>query len=130
MEARYEMIGHLPSDWRNASLIGRLTLREGPTPVLVNGGRLRDVSRAAPTVSQLLNGWTGVPPPGDDLGPLEELHLTRAFERVTEPRLLSPIDLQCIKASGVTFAVSAIERVIEERARGDAARAQKPCVRT
>ena len=38
-------------------------------------------------------------------------------------RLLSPFDLQCIKASGVTFAVSAIERVIEERARGDAARA-------
>ena len=38
-------------------------------------------------------------------------------------RLLSPFDLQCIKACGVTFAVSAIERVIEERARGDYARA-------
>src|SRR3989344_1374326 len=37
--------------------------------------------------------------------------------------LLSPIDLQCIKAAGVTFAVSAIERVIEERARGDPPRA-------
>src|SRR3546814_9146352 len=37
--------------------------------------------------------------------------------------LLSPIDLQCVKASGVTFAVSAIERVIEERARGDAGKA-------
>ncbi|GIX20456.1 MAG: hypothetical protein KatS3mg120_2132 [Erythrobacter sp.] len=36
---------------------------------------------------------------------------------------MPPIDLQAIKASGVTFAVSAIERVIEERARGDAARA-------
>ncbi len=35
-------------------------------------------------------------------------------------RLLSPIDLQCVKAAGVTFAVSALERVIEERARGDA----------
>ncbi|GAA0672925.1 fumarylacetoacetate hydrolase family protein [Sphingomonas insulae] len=35
-------------------------------------------------------------------------------------RLLSPIDLQCVKAAGVTFAVSAMERVIEERARGDA----------
>ena len=34
--------------------------------------------------------------------------------------MLSPIDLQCVKAAGVTFAVSAIERVIEERARGDA----------
>jgi fumarylacetoacetate (FAA) hydrolase family protein len=38
-------------------------------------------------------------------------------------RLLSPFDLQCIKAAGVTFAVSAMERVIEERARGDAASA-------
>jgi fumarylacetoacetate (FAA) hydrolase family protein len=40
-------------------------------------------------------------------------------------RLLSPFDLQCVKASGVTFAVSAVERVIEERARGDAARADE-----
>jgi fumarylacetoacetate (FAA) hydrolase family protein len=37
--------------------------------------------------------------------------------------LLSPVDLQCIKACGVTFALSAIERVIEERARGDASHA-------
>lgn len=37
--------------------------------------------------------------------------------------LLSPIDLQCVKAAGVTFALSALERVIEERARGDASRA-------
>ena len=118
------MIGHLPSDWRNASLLGRLQLREGPTPVLLNGGRLRDMSRVAPTVSQLLDGWTGVPPPGDDLGPPEELQLKRAYDGAVQPRLLSPIDLQCIKASGVTFAVSAIERVIEERARGDAAKAE------
>ena len=118
------MIAHLPSDWRDAWLLGRLLLREGPTPVLVQGGRLRDLSRVAPTVSQLLDGWTGVPPPGDDLGPLEELRLTRAYEQAAAPRLLSPIDLQCVKASGVTFAVSAIERVIEERARGDASRAE------
>jgi fumarylacetoacetate (FAA) hydrolase family protein len=125
VEAGDEMIAHLPSDWRNAQLLGRLALREGPIPVLVSGGRVRDLSRAAPTVSQLLDGWTGVPPPGNDLGPLEELRLTRAYENAAPaPRLLSPVDLQCIKASGVTFAVSAIERVIEERARGDAARAE------
>ena len=34
-------------------------------------------------------------------------------------QLLAPIDLQAVKAAGVTFAISAIERVIEERARGD-----------
>jgi fumarylacetoacetate (FAA) hydrolase family protein len=39
--------------------------------------------------------------------------------------MLSPFDLHCIKASGVTFARSALERVIEERARGDAARAEE-----
>ena len=48
----------------------------------------------------------------------------RAFEDGEGLRLLAPFDLQCIKAAGVTFAVSAIERVIEERARGDKARAE------
>ena len=40
-----------------------------------------------------------------------------------KPSLVSPIDLQAIKASGVTFVVSLLERVIEEQARGDKARA-------
>ena len=121
------MIEHLPSDWRNARLLGRLQTREGPTPILVSGGRVLDVSRVAPTVSQFLEGWTGeLPASGStaDLGPLEQLPLKHAWHGAELPRLLSPIDLQCIKASGVTFAVSAIERVIEERARGDAARAE------
>jgi fumarylacetoacetate (FAA) hydrolase family protein len=89
----------------------------------VSQGRVRDVSRHAPTVSQLLNNWNGKIPDGEDLGPLEGLGLTRAFDKQAAVRLLSPFDLQCVKASGVTFAISAIERVIEERARGDAARA-------
>jgi fumarylacetoacetate (FAA) hydrolase family protein len=37
----------------------------------------------------------------------------------TRPWLLAPLDLQAIKAAGVTFAISMLERVIEERARGD-----------
>jgi fumarylacetoacetate (FAA) hydrolase family protein len=123
------LIDHLPADWRDALLLGRLQMREGPTPILVSGGRVRDVSRVAPTVSQVLEEWTGesstLESVARDLGPLEELALTRSFEDVKVPRLLSPFDLQCIKASGVTFAVSAIERVIEERARGDAARAEE-----
>ena len=45
------------------------------------------------------------------------------FDFAGQP-LLAPIDLQCVKAAGVTFAVSAVERVIEERARGDAAKAE------
>jgi fumarylacetoacetate (FAA) hydrolase family protein len=119
------LIEHLPSDWRSARLLGRLLTRNGPTPILVSGGRARDVSRYAPTVAQFLEEWTGESPSGEDLGPLEQLLLKPTHEGAAIPRLLSPIDLQCIKASGVTFAVSAIERVIEERARGDAARAEK-----
>jgi fumarylacetoacetate (FAA) hydrolase family protein len=117
------MIEHLPSDWRQAILVGRILAREGPTPVVVVEGRVRDVSAHAPTVSQLLNGWNGDIPPGNDLGPLESFGFTRQFAEGRDVRLLSPFDLQCIKASGVTFAISAMERVIEERCRGDASKA-------
>jgi len=55
------MIEHLPSDWRQSLLVGRLLTRDGPTPVVVADGRVRDVSRHAPTVSQLLT-TTGVGP--------------------------------------------------------------------
>jgi len=119
----HSFVADLPADWHHATLVGRLLTQAGPTPVIVSEGRVRDVSRFAPTVSQLLNEWTGAMPPGEDLGPLDALPIACAFEGSASPRLLSPFDLQCVKASGVTFAVSAIERVIEERARGDAARA-------
>jgi len=114
------LIPDLPRDWRSATLVGRLLLKEGPTPVVVTGGRVRDVSRHAATVSDLLSQWDGNAPSGDDLGPLEELPLARAYEATPAMRLLAPFDLQCIKACGVTFAISAVERVIEERARGNA----------
>jgi len=117
------MLEYLPSDWRQAILVGRILTSEGPTPVVVADGRVRDVSAHAPTVSQLLNAWNGDIPPGRDLGTLESLGFARQFVESKQPRLLSPFDLQCIKASGVTFAVSAIERVIEERCRGDASKA-------
>jgi fumarylacetoacetate (FAA) hydrolase family protein len=106
----------LPTDWSDAVLVGRIQAKAGPTPVVVRAGRLFDVSEAAPTVSELLNAWPQ-PASGRDLG------LVEAFDFAAEP-LLAPVDLQCVKAAGVTFAVSAVERVIEERARGDAARAE------
>jgi fumarylacetoacetate (FAA) hydrolase family protein len=114
---------HLPSDWRQSVLVGRMLTREGPTPIIVVEGRVRDVSKHAPTVSQLLNGWNGTVPDGADLGPLESFGFACEFAGAKEIRLLSPFDLQCIKASGVTFAISAMERVIEERCRGDASKA-------
>ena len=118
------LLAHLPADWREGTFVGRLATSAGPTPVVISGGRVRDVSRIAPTVSELLNRWNGTPPGGEDLGPLDQLPISAAFNSDPKVRLLAPFDLQCIKACGVTFAVSAVERVIEERARGDYAKAQ------
>lgn len=112
-----------PADWRDATLVGRLDLGTGPTPVLVRKGRVSDVSAIAPTVSTLLNSWKpGIR--GKDIGDLDSLGLRPAWEGSGGCRLLAPVDLQCIKAAGVTFATSAVERVIEERARGDSAKAR------
>ncbi|HWD25891.1 MAG TPA: fumarylacetoacetate hydrolase family protein [Rhizomicrobium sp.] len=118
------MTDFLPRDAGEAVLVGRLDLGQGPTPVLVKDGRVLDVSRTAPTVAALLDGWNGSAA-GRDLGEIGDLGLSTAWSGTTGgAKLLAPIDLQCIKAAGVTFAVSAVERVIEERARGDASKAQ------
>ena len=117
-------IDDLPADWADGLFLGRLSLAEGPTPVLVRQGRVIDISASAPTTAQAAAREDLATLPGRDLGPLDSLDLTPAWETAAAVRLLSPLDLQCVKASGVTFAVSAVERVIEERARGDADRAQ------
>jgi fumarylacetoacetate (FAA) hydrolase family protein len=111
----------LPEDWQDAILLGRVDLGEGPTPILVHKGEVFDVSQTAPTVSALLNAWDGSIPAGKSLGPLDAFGFKPHWEG--DKRLLAPVDLQCVKACGVTFAVSAVERVIEERARGDAGKA-------
>src|SRR5277367_2646154 len=114
----------LPQDWRDAVLVGRIDMGEGPTPVVVKEGRVFDVSATAPTVSVLLEKWNGVPS-GKDLGDINDLGLETAWSNGSaKVKLLAPVDLQCIKAAGVTFAVSAMERVIEERAKGMPDRAQ------
>ena len=118
---------HLPADWRDAALLGRLLTPRGPSPILVLRGRVYDISAIWPTTADFvsagaaLDGLRGL----EDLGPIEDLRLEPAW-RAPEAavRLLSPLDLQCVKAAGVTFAVSTLERVIEERARGDSARAE------
>lgn len=102
----------LPADWRSGTFLGRIQTQAGPSPILVRGGVAYDMAQVAPTVSALIADrlFDG----GEALGDLDTLDLTQ---------LLSPIDLQCVKAAGVTFAVSALERVIEERARGDHSKA-------
>jgi len=100
----------LPADSAQAVLVGRLLLDEGPTPVIIRDGAVFDVSSRAPTVADLLDRGAEATGGGARICAAEEL---------PADRLLSPLDLQVVKAAGVTFAVSAIERVIEERARGD-----------
>src|SRR3546814_6905573 len=104
--------------WRTGRFVGRVDRGGGPCVILIRDGRATDITRPYPPVSAF--AAAGAPDcDGEELGALDTLGLS-----VTAiPRLLSPIDLQCVKASGVTFAVSAIERVIEERARGDAGKA-------
>ena len=99
----------------------------GPAVVALRRGRLIDItSREAPTMRDLMEQDDPVSyadsAPGEDLGSLEEV----AANHVTAPdrlHLLAPCDLQAIKACGVTFARSMIERVIEERAAGNPAKA-------
>lgn len=105
----------LGAEWRAGRWIGRIDRGEGPCPVLVAEGIIHDMSRVAPTVADLVAGRHFDAAAGEVIGALDTIGLS-----VDGPtKLLSPIDLQCVKAAGVTFAVSAMERVIEERARGD-----------
>ena len=108
----------LPADWREGRFIGRIASAEGPSPVLIAGGVVHDMAKVAPTVSELIEDKAFDETAGEALGALDSLDIGVGDD--ADYRLLSPIDLQCVKAAGVTFAVSALERVIEERARGDA----------
>lgn len=99
----------LAGDWETGTFVGRMLTNEGPSPILVRGGQAFDMSRVAPTVAALVEAADFSGDGGRALGRFD----------IATIRLLSPVDLQCVKACGVTFAVSAIERVIEERARGD-----------
>ncbi len=114
----------LPEDLAGALLVGRVWSKsaDGPCPVLVRGDRVLDLSSISATVSSLLER-------GDLAGKLKSAHDLPDLGSVDDflsgqaGTLLAPIDLQAIKAAGVTFADSMLERVIEEQAKGDASRA-------
>ena len=101
----------LPADSDQAVLAGRLDFGDGPTPIVVRDGMVEDVSATVPTIADLLDL--------DDPASVRGQTMFPASELADRAPLLAPIDLQAVKACGVTFAVSAIERVIEEAARGD-----------
>ncbi|MFN7101969.1 MAG: fumarylacetoacetate hydrolase family protein [Pseudorhizobium sp.] len=116
----------LPQDVSDALLVGRVWSKDagGPCPVLFKSDRLLDLSSLSPTLSGLLEL--------DDLAILLQdatrfldLGALDDFLNGAAGELLAPTDLQAIKAAGVTFADSMLERVIEEQAKGDPLRAQE-----
>ncbi len=121
----------LPDDADTAALVGRVWRPEmaGPSVVAVRDGGLIDVTAAFPTVRDLCEAEDPAAAlraaHGEAIGPLDAVLANTPPETRdrTRPWLLAPIDLAAIKAAGVTFVVSLIERVIEERARGDLAAA-------
>jgi fumarylacetoacetate (FAA) hydrolase family protein len=122
----------LPADAGQATLVGRAWVpghNGGPSPVLVTDGKTWDLARIVPTVSELLNlqdpvrvvrdavrsGWAR--PIGATADLVANAHADR--RDAAKPYLLTPCDLQALRACGVTFVSSMLERVIEEHAKGD-----------
>jgi fumarylacetoacetate (FAA) hydrolase family protein len=103
----------------------------GPSIVSVVAGLAYDLTARAPTMSALLEREDAVGIARDVdglplLGHIEEIAMNSVAgsSDPRRPRLLAPCDLQAIKACGVTFMISLIERVIEERAGGDPGKAE------
>jgi len=123
----------LPDDAAEAVLAGRVWRPDvaGPSVVAVRDGELVDVSAMFPTMRDLCEIHDPASAlrsaDGECIGSVEATLLNTPPEKRDpgKPWLLAPIDLQAIKAAGVTFVLSMIERVIEERARGDMAAASE-----
>lgn len=124
----------LPDDGYAGTLVGRAWLTgavPGPAVVAIRADGVYDLSSTFPTMSTLLDAADPArrvqQTAGSRIGSLEELLSNSVHPGcdVRRPYLLAPCDLQVIKAAGVTFAASLIERVIEEQAGGDPSRAEE-----
>jgi fumarylacetoacetate (FAA) hydrolase family protein len=115
----------LPTDSTAGTLVGRVWRPGiGPSVVAIRRDGVFDISRAFATVRDLCEA----PDPaaavasatGERIGDLAAIlaNTDEAGRDAGKPHLLAPIDLQAVKAAGVTFAISLLERVIEEQARG------------
>jgi fumarylacetoacetate (FAA) hydrolase family protein len=122
----------LPDDHERATLIGRAWVPgplPGPSPVLIRAGKVYDLSQSVPTSSELMNSDDPVALARSAvesgratlLGDVGDLLANSSSDRrhPDRPYFLSPVDLQAVRACGVTFIGSMLERVIEERAKGD-----------
>ena len=133
MQERLSVASSLPVDRAHAVLVGRafVPALAGAVLVGVRGDELVDLTAVAPTASALLNladpaaaiRAAGTLPALAPLAPV----LANSAEDARDPALpwlLAPCALQALKAAGVTFVASMLERVIEEQARGDPAKAE------
>ena len=122
----------LPDDGTSGTLVGRVWLPrlKGPAVVAVRNDGVFDVTAQFPTVSALCEADDPAAAlraiKGERIADLESLAANTPPDRrdPKKPWLLAPLDLQVLKAAGVTFAISMLERVIEERARGNPASAE------
>jgi fumarylacetoacetate (FAA) hydrolase family protein len=120
----------LPTDATAGTLVGRVWRPDiGPSVAAIRHDGVFDISRAFATMRDLCEsadpaaGVAGAK--GERVGDLAAI-LANTVEPARDPAkpwLLAPIDLQAVKAAGVTFAISLLERVIEEQARGAPERA-------
>lgn len=133
MTSNIDVSSLLPEDHGSALLVGRVwepTLA-GPTLCLLRAGELLDLTPLAATMSELLelDDLPGKLTAAQDLRVIASLDDALAGSQEETPaesrlHLLAPCDLQAVKAAGVTFVASMLERVIEEQARGDAGKAE------
>ena len=122
----------LPEDGTRGTLVGRIFLPGvgGPAVAAIRDSGVFDVSARFPTVSALAEENDPMAAlratKGERIGDLDALvaNTPPDLRDPNKPWLLAPVDLQVLKAAGVTFAISMLERVIEERARGNPASAE------
>ena len=123
----------LPEDGYAGTLITRVELpgaNGGPTVAVIREDGVYDIMSVATTVTALMElddpaASVKSATLGPKLGDLADLLVNAVADGrdTSKPYLLAPCDLQALKAAGVTFAASMLERVIEERAKGDPQRA-------
>ena len=119
----------LPDDAAQATLIGRLWIPgTGPVLVRVTPQGVYDLSALALTCSDLLELDASASQvqahTGARLGDTQSLLQASDAAALDQAHFLAPCDLQAIKAAGVTFVASMLERVIEEQAHGEASKAE------
>ena len=121
----------LPNPPEAAKLVGRVWRPgKGPCVAILRDGVLIDVTESVVSMADFLdNDPAGHfdTLTGEAVGTPDDLALdpTQMGYHADRPCLLAPCDFQALKACGVTFAQSMVERVIDERTSGDPARADQ-----